>query len=140
MFAPAYERRFYDGPELKMEKVIHPLLQKFLAEGRDISHFQGSFDVGLRDHFEVQRTCQRHLDNACSKTINLPQGTSEDDLSELYMEFFPELKGVTIYPDGSRENQPLTPIPLDEAIQLVTGHESVEAYAKDPCRGGYCDI
>lgn len=140
MFSPVHDRRFYEGPELKTERVVHPLLSKFLAEGRDISHFQGTFDIGLRDHFEVQRTCQRHLDNACSKTINLPQGTSEEELSELYMEFFPDLKGVTIYPDGSRENQPLTPLPLDEALRSITGHESLEAYAKDPCRGGSCDI
>lgn len=140
MFAPAYERRFYDGSELKMEIVVHPLLKKFVDEGRDISHFQGAFDISLRDHFEVQRTCQRHLDNACSKTINVPQGTSEEELSDLYMEFFPELKGVTVYPDGSRENQPLRAMPLDEAIKHVTGHESLEAYAKDPCRGGSCDI
>ncbi len=140
MFSPVHERRFYDGPDLKKEVLVHPLLRKFLDEGRDISHFQGTFDINLRDHFEVQRTCQRHLDNACSKTINLPQGTSEEELSELYMEFFPDLKGVTIYPDGSRENQPLTPLPLDEALKNITGHESLEAYAKDPCRGGSCDI
>jgi ribonucleoside-diphosphate reductase alpha chain len=140
MFSPVHERRFYEGAELKKEVLVHPLLRKFLDEGRDISHFQGTFDIGLRDHFEVQRTCQRHLDNACSKTINLPQGTSEDELSELYIEFFPDLKGVTIYPDGSRENQPLTPLPLDEALKSITGHESLEAYTNDPCRGGSCDI
>src|SRR5579885_1543959 len=140
MFAPAYERRFYDGPNLKKETVIHPLLKSFMDQGRDIAHFQGAFDITLRDHFEVQRTCQRHLDNACSKTINLPLGTSEEELSELYIEFFPELKGVTVYPDGSREDQPLTPSPLNEAIKVLNGYESLEAYAKDPCRGGSCDI
>jgi ribonucleoside-diphosphate reductase alpha chain len=140
MFAPAYLRRFRDGDELRTETVIHPLLKEFTDDGKDVSHFQGAFDLRLRDHFEMQRTCQRHLDNACSKTINLPQGTSREELSELFMEFFPELKGVTVYPEGSREDQPLTPMSLDEAIKHMTGHETLQAYAQDPCRSGKCDL
>jgi ribonucleoside-diphosphate reductase alpha chain len=140
MFSPAYLRRFRDGEELKSEVVVHPLFKQFLDEGRDVSHFQGAFDLKLRDHFEVQRTCQKHLDNACSKTINLPHDTSIEELSELYMEFFPELKGTTVYPDGSRKDQPLTPMSLDEAIKHVTGHETLQAYAQDPCRSGKCDL
>jgi ribonucleotide reductase alpha subunit len=103
-----------------------------------VSHFQGAHDLSMRDHFEMQRICQAHLDNACSKTINVPQGTSVDELSDLYMEFLPSLKGVTVYPDGSRENQPLTPISLDEAIRLQGG-QKVEAPTAD-CAGGKCDI
>ena len=137
MFAPAYERKFYDGDELKKEIVIHPLVRKFMAEGRDVSHFQGSHELSLRDHFEMQRTCQKHVDNAISKTLNVPQGTSVKELSELYMEYLPELKGVTVYPDGSREDQPLTPIPLDDALEQ-SGTE--RATSADACRSGVCDI
>ena len=139
MFAPAHERLYRDGDELKRETVVHPLLKQFLIEGRDVSHFQGAYDIKIRDHFEMQRTCQRHLDNACSKTINLPPGTSEDELSDLYMEFFPELKGVTVYPEGSRENQPLTPLSLERAIELVRGEHSV-ATTGDRCRSGVCEL
>ncbi len=142
MFAPAYYRKYRNGEELATEVVIHPLFKKFVDVGRDVSHFQGTYDLSLRDHFEMQRVCQKHLDNACSKTINVPQGTSEQELSDLYMEYFPELKGVTVYPEGSRIDQPLTAMSLDDAIKHVTdGHfESLESYAKDPCRGGSCDL
>ncbi|MHB8407802.1 MAG: adenosylcobalamin-dependent ribonucleoside-diphosphate reductase [Acidiferrobacterales bacterium] len=140
MFAPAYRRKFRDTTgELKSEVVIHPLLRDFMEKSRSVKHFQGAMDLKIRDHFEMQRTCQKHLDNACSKTINLPQGTSEEELSALYMEFLPELKGVTVYPDGSREDQPLTPMSLDDAMVEVE-NAKFEATAKDSCKDGYCEI
>lgn len=141
MFAPAYTRRYMDKDERKSEVVIHPLLKKFIDEGKQIDHFQGTYDLSLRDHFEMQRTVQRHLDNSVSKTINVPQGISTDELSELFIEYFPELKGVTIYPDGSRENQPLTPMSLSDAVDyLITSQAQVGMEETGKCRSGKCDI
>lgn len=139
MFAPAYRRRYRDGDDLKEEVVIHPLFKRFVEEGRSVEHFQGAHELSMRDHFEMQRVCQGHIDNAVSKTINVPQGTSADELSELYQEYLPHLKGVTIYPDGARENQPLVPMPLSEALEHV-GARAVEAFAQDSCKDGKCDI
>ena len=65
---------------------------RFRAENRSTDHFLGAHELSIRDHFEMQRVCQRHVDNAVSKTINLPKHTDADELSDLYMEFFPELK------------------------------------------------
>ena len=87
----------------------------------------------------MQRVCQLHVDNAVSKTINLPQETSIEELSALYMEFLPDLKGVTVYPDGSRENQPLTPLPLDVAEQHAFDSMMGSA-GNDNCRSGVCDV
>ena len=139
MYAPAYERKYRDGETKKTEMVIHPLLKKYISEEKDVSHFQGCYDLSLRDHFEMQRICQQHIDNAVSKTINLQPGTSAELLSDLYMEYFPELKGVTVYPEGSREDQPLTPISLEDAIKYAK--QSVEeAHSLDTCKDGSCDI
>jgi ribonucleoside-diphosphate reductase alpha chain len=140
MFAPAYQRKYRSGEELKTEIVIHPLLMSFIKNGKDVSHFQGTYDLSLRDHFEMQRICQKHIDNACSKTINVAPNISEDEISELYMEFFPELKGVTIYADGSREDQPLTPIDIDTAFALSREEMLVETFANTTCKDGKCDL
>lgn len=137
LFAPAYLRRYRDGERLAEETVIHPLFAQFVKEGRDTSHFQGAHELSIKDHLEMQRICQRHVDNAVSKTINLAPGTSPEALSEAYMEYFPELKGVTVYPEGSRENQPLTPLSLEEALGAAG---SVGAAGVDACRSGSCDI
>jgi ribonucleoside-diphosphate reductase alpha chain len=139
MFAAAYERRWWNGDKREMEVVVHPLFKQFVESGKDVSHFQGSHDLNMRDHFEMQRVCQKHIDNAVSKTINLVQGTSVEELSELYMEYLPELKGVTVYPEGSRENQPLTPLPLEEAMQHASAARG-EATSQDSCKSGVCDV
>jgi ribonucleoside-diphosphate reductase alpha chain len=138
MFAPAYRRKFQDGDELREEVVVHPLFQQYVAEGRSVKHFQGAYQLKLRDHFEMQRICQKHLDNACSKTINVMPGTSAEELSDLYMEFLPELKGLTVYPEGSREDQPLTPLSIEEALEYAqTASAEVEG---GNCRSGSCEI
>lgn len=139
IFSAAYERRFRDGDEIKMEVVVHPLFKRFVMDGRSTKHFQGAYDLSLRDHFEMQRVCQKHIDLAISKTLSVPPGTSHEELSELYMEFLPELKGVTVYPVGSRENQPLTPLPLDVAEQHAFDAISAAA-GNDACRDGSCDV
>ena len=145
MFAPAYLRRFRDSDtsdSYRQEVVVHPLLRQFIQEGRSIEHFQGAYDLSMRDHLEMQRVCQKHLDNACSKTIQVPQGTSQEQLSDLLMEFLPDLKGVTVYPEGSRENQPLTPLSMEDALRYIKENSEItsEATSKDSCRGGQCDI
>lgn len=144
IFAAAYERRYRktneDGTDyLAMEIVVDPMFQRFVNEGRGVKHFVGAHDLTIEDHLEMQRICQRHVDNAVSKTINLPHGTSPERLSQLFMEYMPELKGVTVYPDGSRENQPLTPLSLDEAIEMAEG-TAAQAASTDPCRSGVCDL
>jgi len=142
MFAPAYRRKYRDGDKLVEAVVVHPLFKQFAAEGKSTKHFQGAYDLKMRDHFEMQRVCQRHIDNAVSKTINIPQNTSAEELSELYMEYLPELKGVTVYPEGSRADQPLTPMTLAEAREYLktTGDVTVEATSKDTCKSGSCDV
>jgi len=140
MFAPAYRRKFRDTDNtLKEEIVIHPLLREYIEAGRSVKHFQGAHELKLREHCEMQRVVQKHLDNACSKTINLPPGTTAEELSELYMEFLPDLKGITVYPDGSREDQPLTPISLEDAIKHAKN--AVEADIEGGrCKSGVCEI
>lgn len=138
MFAAAYERRWWKDDKREMEVVVHPLFKEFLEQGKDVSHFQGTYDLSLRDHFEMQRTCQKHIDNAVSKTINMQPGTSAEELSELYIEYLPELKGITVYPEGSRENQPLTPLPLDKAIDCASAQ--ISSFAIDSCKNGVCEI
>lgn len=140
MFSAALKRKYYVGDKLEEEIVIHPLFKKFIQEGRSVKHFQGAHDLSIKDHFEMQRVCQRHVDNSISKTINLPPGTSESTLSDLYMEYLDSVKGVTVYPENSRENQPLTPIPLEEAIELAKQSSKEEALSLDACKDGKCDL
>lgn len=139
IFAMAYERRYRKNDELKMEIVSDPLFSHYVKNGLNTECFENAYDISIRDHFEMQRVWQNHIDNAVSKTINLPPGTSAEELSNMYMEFLPELKGVTVYPVGSRENQPLTPLSREIAEQVVFDAQ-VEVMSQDSCKSGVCDV
>jgi len=139
IFAMAYERRYRKNAELAVEVVADPLFKRYVSQGLSVEDFQNSYDLSMRDHLEMQRTCQRHVDNAVSKTVNLPPGTTPEELSELFMEFIPELKGVTVYPVGSREDQPLTPLSREIAEQVVFD-AIAGAAGNDACRNGTCDL
>lgn len=145
IFAAAHTRRYQTGTQpdgtkvFGTEDLVDPMYQRFVAEGRDVSHFVGAHDLSIRDHLEMQRVCQKHVDNAVSKTINVPHGTSVAELGEILMEFMPDLKGVTVYPDGSRENQPLTPISAERALVLAKT-ALAQASSADACRTGSCDL
>jgi ribonucleoside-diphosphate reductase alpha chain len=139
MFAPAYKRRWMDGDNVKSEIVVHPLFKKFIEDGKSVEHFQGSHDLSIKDHLEMQACCQKHVDSAISKTINVLPGVSREEVSELFMEYLPVLKGITVYPEGSRENQPLTPMSLTEAVNhLIEASVGMETVGK--CKNGSCDV
>lgn len=139
-FGPGWERRWRDGRgEILTEVLIHPVFREMHLAGQNVNHFQSVYDLKMRDHFEMQRVCQRHIDNAVSKTVNVPPETSPEELSDLYMEFFPDLKGVTVYPQGSRENQPITPFGVDMALQHLDAL-GVGPTSLDACKDGKCDI
>lgn len=149
MFAPVYERRFFVGNERKTETVFHPLFARFMKEGKSVDHFVGAMDLTVRQHLEVQRIVQKHLDNAVSKTINMSEHYSVDEMSEVWLEYLPHLKGTTFYRDNSRKyidekgvehEPPLKAISLEEAKQRFFSGAVEEVAETIDCPKGVCEI
>src|SRR5690606_31577718 len=81
-------------------------------------------DITASDHVRMQGVVQRAFDagdgvaNSISKTINLANGASIDDVFDAYSLAFREgCKGITVYRDGSRDFQVLSTSSSSEAHQ-----------------------
>jgi ribonucleoside-diphosphate reductase alpha chain len=92
--------------------------------------FPTAMDIAPSAHLAIQEAFQRHVDNAVSKTINLPATATAADIREIYCDAWRRgLKGVTVFREGCR----------GEAV-LVRGADGVEVDAETSgaCRRASC--
>jgi len=140
LFAKAMLRR----DRVSKRMYIHPKYQEIIENGEEIPDwFVDSFDLEPKDHFEMQVACQKYCDASVSKTINLPEETSEEELSTLLLEYIYDLKGVTVYRDGSRDGQILNKISEKDVRKYLTNKKEVEntLHVGDvKCASGSCDL
>ena len=70
--------------------------------------FRTSLEIGYGDHLLHQIAFQKHTDNAVSKTINLPEETTEQEIDQIYRNAWHlRAKGITIFRTGSKPTQVL---------------------------------
>jgi ribonucleoside-diphosphate reductase alpha chain len=69
----------------------------------------GGRSIAWRGHLRMMAAAQPFLSGAISKTINMPEESTIDDITEAYMESWKlGLKAVAIYRDNSKRSQPLS--------------------------------
>ncbi|MBC8495504.1 vitamin B12-dependent ribonucleotide reductase [archaeon] len=128
LFALSYVKRVMDGKELfyvdkNFKKMLEKrglyskeLMEKVINQG-SISHieelpedikrvFVVAHDISPEYHLKMQSAFQKYTDNAVSKTVNFSNEASIKDVENVYILAYKlGCKGVTIYRDGSKENQ-----------------------------------
>jgi ribonucleoside-diphosphate reductase alpha chain len=68
--------------------------------------FRTATEIPPHEHLAIQAAVQRHVENAVSKTINLPAGATAADVQAAYREAHRlGCKGITVYREGTRPGQ-----------------------------------
>lgn len=111
---PVFEKTAHDKG-FYTENLMSEIAEKGTAKGntqipvnlRKI--FVTAHDIKPEVHIRMQAAFQKHTDNAVSKTVNLPTEATKDDVKFIYDKAYElKCKGVTIYRDGSKDNQVLS--------------------------------
>ena len=104
----AVKRGFY-SEELMRRIAKKGTIKGFSEIPKDIQDvFVTSHDIDPKWHVEMQAIFQRYTDNAVSKTVNLRNEATKEDVKTVFeLAYSTGCKGVTIYRDGSRDFQVL---------------------------------
>jgi ribonucleoside-diphosphate reductase alpha chain len=117
IFSGVFYRNVLDGKRLTD---LHPILEKKLGDkaydlttltDKKISELLGpawspAWTVPVESHVKMQAVFQRHSDSAVSKTINLPESATKEDVASAYLLAYKlGCKGITVYRDKSRSAQ-----------------------------------
>jgi ribonucleoside-diphosphate reductase alpha chain len=164
IYSIGYFRRSFDSERMLF---VHPLFEEYAREHGFysktlMSHvatngsleqigeipeaarrlFVTTHEIAPEWHVKMQATFQRHIDAAVSKTINFPHNASVQDVGQAYLLAY-ELgcKGLTIYRDGSREQQVLSTKlpgfretnPLANASQVESRSPENQLLARNMC-------
>jgi ribonucleoside-diphosphate reductase alpha chain len=99
--------------------------------------FVTAHDVTPEQHVRMQAAFQGYVDSAISKTCNFPADASPDYVRRIYqLAFQLGCKGVTVYRDGSRENQVLSTGKTAEALVQSRATSNGESSVSEVGRKG----
>lgn len=142
IYSVAYFRRSFDSERMLF---VHPLFEEYarkhgfysetllnrvategsleqIAEIPESARklFVTTHEISPEWHVQMQAAFQTHIDAAVSKTINFAHTASVEDVRQAYLLAFQlGCKGLTIYRDGSREQQVLSTRRISEPPQLA---------------------
>jgi len=119
---PFFSWVYYRKSRLGLHEEKVPVVQAWhdANPGQDAlpEYFVTAMDLSPDEHVKVQAAFQRWIDSAISKTCNVPNEYTIEQVSDLYHYMYDlGCKGGTIYRDGSR----------DEQVLMLKGDERAES-------------
>ena len=149
VYATAYRRRYLtDGTKWKYQFVVDGTAEAIIkSTGIAPDKIESAVDLAAdpERRIKFQFELQKYVDHAISSTLNLPQWGSEfnnedriDGFAKVIAKYAHGLRGLTLYPNGSRGGQPITPCDYEEA------HSKrgviFEDNSDEQCLTGVCNI
>lgn len=132
---PFFSWVYYRKSRLGLHEEQVPLVKEWHAANPGAKklpdYFVTAMDLTPEEHVKVQGAIQRWVDSSISKTCNVPNNYTIEQVSDLYMYMY-ELgcKGGTIYRDGSRDEQVLMLKGDDRAESEMASKEKARAAEK----------
>jgi ribonucleoside-diphosphate reductase alpha chain len=70
--------------------------------------FRTAHDISPEWHIKIQSAFQKYTDNAVSKTVNIPENSTIEDIKDVFIKAYRlKCKGLTIYRYNSKPSQVL---------------------------------
>ena len=160
MYSLAFYRNVLKGetegaaPMIESNPIFEAIARKhgFLSEGLmerlatdgTLAHISGvpneirrvfvcAHDISPEWHMRMQAAFQKHCDASISKTINFPESATVEDVEHIYnLAFELRCKGVTVYRNGCRKNQPMALKGSNEATSRAKDAESQQPRPLEP--------
>jgi ribonucleoside-diphosphate reductase alpha chain len=107
----------------KSFRVLNPVFEKIVQERNALTSqelqqvkesgklpgtelFRTALEISPKAHMDIQEAFQKFTDNAVSKTINLTETATAEDIYNIYVEAWSRrLKGITVFRYGCRKEQ-----------------------------------
>jgi len=94
----------------------------------------GAQEVTVEEHIKTLALAQKYIDSGVSKTINAPTTIKRDAIAKaIFMAWQEGCKGITLYRNGSRKKEVLTPKNIKKGKCPVCGSDLIEINGKMKC-------
>jgi len=148
LFAVAYKRRYLEGgTRWKYQYVIDASAERIIQElGIDPESIETAHSMAHdpERRIKFQADIQAYVDMSISSTINLPEWGNRHNnpdttkkLADTLHKYCKQLRGITVYPDGARGGQPITPVKYEDAAHK---RGVIFDEFEERCSGGVCGV
>ena len=138
IFATSYQRKVKKNDSLGKEfdtfTVYHPVVKEMFGTDENLPEYVvTAHNVDPYFRVKMQGVVQQYIDSSISSTVNLAEETTVDTVADIYMTAYKaDLKGITVYREGSREGILITDDKSSENEELNSENAEMKTARNRP--------
>ena len=138
IFATSYQRKVKKNDSLGKEfdtfTVYHPVVKEMFGTDENLPEYVvTAHNVDPYFRVKMQGVVQKYIDSSISSTVNLAEETTVDTVADIYMTAYKaDLKGITVYREGSREGILITDDKSSENEELNSENAEMKTARNRP--------